>query len=213
MKAAFLLLICTALSVFAIEHNSKTLRACPHGHTTLENVPLSAFDLDFYGRYSTSPPSIEVKCTTCGFISTQYTLADPKPGAWIRTSSNCKSFVRPFSSFIREFPTPPPRQRRGSIEYTQHYVVPELPMVQSVRYITTEPEAELRKRIERFLSSRGLTARFVSDTVEGQTRQKFGWEGNGFDVEVSPDANSSWVNASFGPNRVSGNVDAVKRSP
>ncbi|MDB6148627.1 MAG: hypothetical protein JWQ44_75 [Chthoniobacter sp.] len=85
-------------------------------------------------------------------------------------------------------------------------------MMQSLRYVTTEPETQLRTPIERFLSGRGLTARFVSDTAEGFERQKFRWDGNGFEV-VSPGVNGSWVDASFGPNRVSGNVDAVKRYP
>lgn len=145
--------------------SAANLRQCPHGHSTLKDVPIEYGLLDFSGpegqalqeainNYEiwpggctpmSAPGQTRVICTSCGFSFDDFMQA------WMRQSDDPSSFVRPFSGPTNSFPRPTVEEQQGTTSYGQDIADGKV-VAERLTYITKEDVQALMVRIREWLS-------------------------------------------------------------
>lgn len=199
MRAPLLLSGLVALVTLAAEPTASSLKQCPSGHPTLKDVPIDPVP----GGNVKSPysPKTRVACTTCGFT---YQPHDPQWSAWTRTSSDLKSFPRPFSRQVTAFPIPPAGELKNPVRYTQCLTDRLESRSGTVTYQTTRPLERVREEIQTWLEKRPIACRFHARTespVAGRPAlEVLEWDNLGYvsiEVRHDPADQLSTVRATF----------------
>ena len=203
MKRAAVIIVILALArSISAEITSADLKHCPDGHATLKDVPIHyglwagtererkemerhVAKLDYVQGGdelpSANPPRYRPICTTCRFAFDSVTKT------WNRSSSDPRSFKRPFTWALQEFPT---LQNRKGLDYAQ-WVRESRLVKESLNYTAPkESSRELKRSIAAWVHRYAPKAKYSRN---GSSLGCPEWQGPGLFIELSDERDHVWV--------------------
>lgn len=176
------------------------VKACPDGHKTLKNVPISYGTPSFAPEHrkareeaiarleywpggcvvSPDSPTNRVTCTTCGLgLNAEY-------GSWNAYRQSPSQFSRPFSAPILSFPIPGTNSLFSGPKYHQTIGKGGV-QHESLDYTSREQKAEIVKRVDDWFRKQGLnpSKHVQSNRVSGPTTELVEWEVEKLTVQLN----------------------------